>query len=171
MAIMIREATLGDLEGLCRLYHAFHEFHVQGVPDRLISLGSYECYDRARLERSLHEIMARDDAIIFVAEDSDRLVGLAEAYLREDNPTNAFRVSRKHIYLQSLMVADDSRRLGVGRKLVEAVHACARERGATEVQLETWEFPGGPQRFYEAMGYRTLRRTLVCDLVKSVDPR
>ncbi len=164
MAIIVRKATLEDLGELCKLYHAFHEFHVQGVPDRLISLGSYDVYDKAQLERSLQETMGRADAILFVAEESDRLVGLAEAYLREDDPTNALRVNRKHVYLQSLVVLHDSRKLGVGSKLMEAIHAWALERGAAEVRLETWEFPGGPQRFYEVIGYRTLRRTLVYGL-------
>jgi hypothetical protein len=35
-----------------------------------------------------------------------------------------------------------------------------KEKGAAEMQLNAWEFPGGPLPFYEANGYRTLTRTL-----------
>jgi hypothetical protein len=38
-AITTRPATVHDREALCRLYHASHQFHVRGVPDRLVILG------------------------------------------------------------------------------------------------------------------------------------
>jgi len=40
----------------------------------------------------------------------------------------------------------------------------AREHGAAEMRLQTWEFDGDPLPFYIRLGYRTLRRTLVRDL-------
>jgi len=58
------------------------------------------------------------------------------------------------------MVAASWRRTGIGARLVDAVEVWARERGAREMRLETWEFPAGPLAFYTARGYRTLRRTL-----------
>jgi hypothetical protein len=42
-----------------------------------------------------------------------------------------------------------------------AAEAWARQHGATEMQLDTWEFDAGPLRFYEKTGYRTLKRVLV----------
>ena len=36
-----------------------------------------------------------------------------------------------------------------------------KEKGATEMRIETWEFEEGPLRFNEKNDYRTLRRTLV----------
>ena len=46
-----------------------------------------------------------------------------------------------------------------------AAHAWATARGADEMELDIWEFPGGPLDFYEGLGYRTVRRTLVHDLL------
>jgi GNAT superfamily N-acetyltransferase len=40
----------------------------------------------------------------------------------------------------------------------------ARERGAVEIQLDAWEFTGAPGPFYEALGYRTLKRIFVREL-------
>jgi diamine N-acetyltransferase len=53
---------------------------------------------------------------------------------------------------------------GLGRLLVEVAQQWARERGATEMQLDIWEFAAGPLHFYERLGYRTLKRHLVVDL-------
>ncbi len=33
------------------------------------------------------------------------------------------------------------------------------------MQLDIWEFPAGPLHFYEDLGYRTLKRHLVVDLI------
>jgi len=38
------------------------------------------------------------------------------------------------------------------------------EQGATEVRLNVWEFNAGAVAFYEAPGYRTLKRTPVREL-------
>jgi GNAT superfamily N-acetyltransferase len=46
---------------------------------------------------------------------------------------------------------------------VEAAQNWAKEKGAAEMRLETWEFPGGPLPFYEKIGYRTIKRTLKKD--------
>jgi hypothetical protein len=32
------------------------------------------------------------------------------------------------------------------------------------MKLDVWEFDAGPTRFYEQVGYRTLKRTLVREL-------
>jgi GNAT superfamily N-acetyltransferase len=62
------------------------------------------------------------------------------------------------------MVQETYRGHGIGTRLVEAAERWARGQGATEVRVETWEFVEGPLAFYERMGYRTLRRTVVREL-------
>ena len=52
----------------------------------------------------------------------------------------------------------------LGLQLVEAAQRWARQKGATEIKLDVWEFDAGPLRFYEKAGYRTLKRTLIKEL-------
>jgi GNAT superfamily N-acetyltransferase len=47
-----------------------------------------------------------------------------------------------------------------------AAEAWARERGATELRLDAWEFAAGPLPFYESLGYQTIKRTLVKPLAQ-----
>jgi len=159
-AVTIRLAGTADLEALLKLYVEFHEFHVRGVPDRLLSLGEAEAYDRSKLRADLKEIIRHDGSALFLAQVAGQVVGFAEVYVRQDEP-NPARVSRTYGHLQSLMVDEGFRRRGVGTQLVEAAEQWAREKGAAEMQLQTWEFARGPLAFYEHSGYRTLRRTLV----------
>lgn len=157
---IIRPAHESDVEALCRLYVEFHEFHARGVPDRLLTLGDADNADCSDLAKNLEEILGWDDAALLVAEVDGRLVGFAEVYLRVDEGPGP-RVTHRYGYLQSLMVTADSRRRGLGRRLLAAAEAWTREQGASELRLETWEFEASPLRFYEACGYRTLRRTMV----------
>jgi len=160
---MIRPANLDDLQALCALYFEFHELHVRGVPDRLASLGDPGAFDRPDLCAALIKIMQSEDSALFVAESDGRIVGLAEVYLRHDEP-NPATVARCYGYLQSLMVAPAFRRQGIATRLMAAAEDWAREHGAAEMRLQTWEFDGDPLPFYIRLGYRTLRRTLVRDL-------
>jgi GNAT superfamily N-acetyltransferase len=156
----VRRACADDLEQLCRLYVAFHEFHVQGVPERLRSLGEPAQFDCAALVATLAQLLDRPDAALFVASEGDELLGLAELYLRQDTEHHATVVHR-YGHLQSLMVREEERRRRVGTQLLEEAERWAASQGAEELRLDVWEFADGPTPFYERCGYRTLRRTLV----------
>lgn len=163
-AVTIRLADMQDIEALCRLYFEFHEFHVRGVPDRLLSLAEPpDTYEHSELYRSLGQIINDEGSALFVAEVAHQLVGLAEVYVRRDEP-NPLRVRHTYGHLQSLLVCEPLRRQGIGTRLVEAVEEWAKEQGAAEMRLETWESAEGPLVFYERIGYRTLRRTLLRQL-------
>jgi ribosomal protein S18 acetylase RimI-like enzyme len=161
--MIIRRAENDDLDALCRLYVAFHEFHVRELPNRLASLGEPHTFDCTGLSHKLANLLTQPDAALFVAEANQHIVGLAEVYLRQDagdSPRKPYR----HGHVQSLMVDASVRGQGIGTALVRATEQWARENGACEMRLETWEFAAGPLRFYEDVGYHTLRRTLVRSL-------
>ncbi len=161
--ITVRPATERDLTALCALYFEFHEFHVRGVPDRLKSLGDPATFDSKELVAQLHKIMGSLDAAVLVAEVADKVIGLAEVYARADE-ASPLRVVQRYTHLQSLIVSEAYRYAGIGRRLVDAAEQWSREQGAAELRLDIWEFAAGPLHFYEKVGYRTLRRTLVKQL-------
>src|SRR5690348_18173790 len=98
---VIRPATEQDIDELVALYLEFHEFHVLGVPDRL---RKPDTYDDTLLRRTLRELVQRDDAQIFVVSSEEKLVGLAEVYLRQDEP-HPLTVAHRYGYLQSLIIS------------------------------------------------------------------
>lgn len=161
--ITVRPATEQDMDILINLYYEFHAFHVRYVPDRLRVLDEVDETYQAELRAALSALLKRDDVAIFVAQLGETMAGLAEVYLRQDD-FNPLRFAYRYGYLQSLIVSESFRKHGVGKRLVETVHEWARERSASEVQLDTWEFAAGPLHFYEGLGYRTLRRHMVVSL-------
>jgi GNAT superfamily N-acetyltransferase len=160
VSVSVRRANEADLGQVLALFHEFHEFHVRGVPDRL---RIPHPYDDAAARDTLHGILHNVDAALIVAEEHRRLVGLAEVYLRHDTPHPA-AIEYTYGYLQSLIVTASLRRSGLGRQLVAAAEQWSHEHGATEMRLACWEFADGPLPFYEALGYRTMKRTLVRSL-------
>lgn len=161
----IRVAKLEDKDALRRLYIEFHQFHVCGVPERLVSLEKMTSQQVDELRRNIEKIINDKDSEILIAQNYDQIVGLAEVYLKKDEPQPA-KKAYTYGHLQSLVINHKSRRFGIGRLLVEVAERWAKEKGAEEMRLDIWEFREGPLQFYEKLGYRTLRRNLIRKLKK-----
>lgn len=162
MAVSIRPAKDHDIEALCDIYYDFHEFHVCGVPTHLRSLGDKEQWDRTFIREALGKIIQGDDSEIFVAEAAGKLVGFIEVYARQD-PDEVALVRHRYAELQSLMVSSPFRRNGIGTRLVKTARRWAREKGATEMRLGVWEFNEAARKFYETLGFKTLKRGMVAE--------
>ena len=162
--VKIRTAGEQDFDALDKLYYDFHQYRVREIPDRLQDLGKIENQDWSRLHQAFREIFTNKDAVIFLAEDSGQLIGLVEVYFRQDNEDNPLIVPHKYAHLQSIMVSEPNRKSGIGKKLMDVAQQWAREKGATEMRLDVWEFNQGTIQFYEKMGFHTLTRTLITGL-------
>lgn len=86
----------------------------------------------------------------FVAARGDRLTGFAHyLFQRSTWLINA------RCYLQDLYVSPDERSAGVGRALIAAVVAAAKEAGAANVFWNTHETNAAARRLYDAVAERT----------------
>jgi ribosomal-protein-alanine N-acetyltransferase len=83
----------------------------------------------------------------FVASSGDDLLGFAAARLLLDGIENRCE-------LESIVVARNSRRSGVGSQLLQAAIAWARRQGAHRLQLEVRAGNGPAISFYERAGMR-----------------
>jgi ribosomal protein S18 acetylase RimI-like enzyme len=118
-----------------------------------MALGALDSLGLAVLERSYREaIAALDDRerVVLVAEEGDgEPVGMAQLVF--SGATNADHRGE----VQRVGVAAAFRGRGVGKRLMAALEAEARERGLTLLWLTTHESTDAC-RFYEAIGYRKL---------------
>jgi GNAT superfamily N-acetyltransferase len=172
--VAIRPAREADCDDLMALYEEFHSFHVLGVPSRLRLPASsadpaQRVEARAQIRAQLLAILQDASAALLLAEAAGDIVALAEIYLRRDR-AHPLTIQHTYGYLQSLMVTQRWRRHGLGARLVTASEAWARERRATELRLDAWEFAAGPLPFYESLGYQAVKRTLVKALARPDAP-
>jgi putative acetyltransferase len=83
---------------------------------------------------------------VFVAETADGIVGRI-SLARDAHPAS------EHVADLGLMVAASHRRRGVGRALMEAAEAWAREVGVRKLELHVFPYNGGAIALYESLGY------------------
>ncbi|HEX6693120.1 MAG TPA: GNAT family N-acetyltransferase [Longimicrobiales bacterium] len=103
-----------------------------------------------RLER----LAANAGAAALVAVRNDRIVGLATMHII--TPINR---ERDVAWLTTLVVDEAARGTGVGRALVEAVEARARDAGCERLSVTTHENRSQAHEFYARIGFeRTGRR-------------
>ncbi len=135
--MLIRAADLDDLDELTQLFDAYRQFYRQTSDAPLA---------RAFIAARMH----RHESVILVAENEDlALLGFCQMY------PSFCSVEAIPIYvLYDLYIAFERRRHGVGRALMLAAEARARENGMGRIDLATARSNAAAQALYESLGWR-----------------
>jgi len=134
--IKVREATEEDAAGICDLAQELAETVGDSPPT--------EDAIRARLEELLDEPRAR----VFVVEKEVGLVGLVSFWIKPDLAHGDTVVE-----VPMLVVAEDHRRTGVGRLLMEEVRNVASDNGASQIELVATRANVTARAFYRSLGF------------------
>jgi GNAT superfamily N-acetyltransferase len=141
MAIEVRPARREDFDAWLPLWDGYNEFYERNGPTAVEAAQTRLTWDRF--------FDGLEPMECLVAEEGGALVGLAHIIFHR-NTTMAGPVC----YLQDLFARADTRGRGVGRALIEAVCARAREAGAPRVYWHTHETNATAMRLYDAMASR-----------------
>ena len=150
--IPIRPAVLTDYAPLCVLWEALDEHHRQVRPDLFKAPEG----PRRELDWVRTLIDAPDSDILVAQTASAPLAGLAVVRL-EEPPQEPYRVRRRLVVIDNLVVAQTDRRQGVGAALIQACPDWAADRGVELVELKMQEFNDGAGRF----SFRLIQRRAV----------
>ena len=157
MPSTIRPATTDDHTAISRIAAESAALHARALPDRF-----REASDAFPPER-LREMIESDVSNLLIAERNGDIAGYAMMQVRDTWP-HPFVRPRRFVLLDEIAVAAVHRRHGVGRALVEAVVAWAREQDASDIELNVYEFNEAAIAFYERTGFTALRRTMALPL-------
>ena len=135
MTIAIRRADLHDLDLVAPLFDAYRCFYAQAS-------------DLQRAHDWLQTRMQSNESVVLLAEREGRACGFTQLYPM----FSSVRTSRLWI-LNDLFVAQDARRAGVARALLDAAARFAREDGAAGIMLETHRDNGPARALYAAAGW------------------
>jgi len=131
----IRRATLEDLDLIAPLFDGYRRYYGQGA-------------DVPRAKEFLRERLANNESTILVAMRDDQAVGFTQLY-----PIfSSVRTARTWL-LNDLFVAENARRGGVARALLDAASDFAREQGAAGLMLETMRDNAPARALYVAAGW------------------
>jgi len=148
-SVLIRAATVTDLERLAPLFDAYRQFYAQAA-------------DLPKALAYLAERIARGDAelLLALAPDGEAL-GFAQLY-----PALCSVDVAAYGVLYDLYVVPQARRAGVARALLQAARATAVARHWSRLELSTANDNHAAQRLYESMGWQHDRvfRTYKLDL-------
>jgi GNAT superfamily N-acetyltransferase len=111
-------------------------------------------WDERRAAVALRDAIDSHDAVVLVAEsDAGELIGLCTGYQELHSIRFGYRA-----WVEDLAVHPEHRSQGVGKALLDAAKAWARERGATHLELDSAEARKDAHRFYEREGaeYRSI---------------
>lgn len=158
----MRAAEERDLDALARLWHEADELHARLSPGffRRPELGR----GRQRAGEALRDAEESGHETILVAVDGKGGVCGACHLQIYDTPVGHTMVSQRRGHVETLIVARAHRRHGFGRALMEAATAWAKDRGAQQLLLTVWAGNDDAERFYAALGYRTISQVLGSDL-------
>jgi GNAT superfamily N-acetyltransferase len=118
----------------------------RGASDLLRQLG----YDigPTELASRINRVLASPTHFAAVAEERGCICGLVHAYERP-------ALEKAHeVVLQSLVVDQNARKTGIGKRLMAAAEAWAKSRGAAQVVLHTRIDRDDARSFYEQIGYK-----------------
>jgi GNAT superfamily N-acetyltransferase len=117
--------------------------------DELFTLEADLAPDRALQERGLALLLERDDAFVAVADDRDRVVGMATVQLivstAEGGPAGV---------VEDVIVAASHRRAGIATALLDRLAEWCSERGVGRMQLLADRENAPALAFYGARGWQ-----------------
>ncbi|KQL56168.1 MULTISPECIES: GNAT family N-acetyltransferase [Bacillaceae] len=134
--MVVKEATLEDLEGIAQLFNEYRKFYHQ--EDHLDGAREY-----------VHARLDKGDSVLFMVKEDNAYLGFTQLY-----PTFSSISMAKAWILNDLYVHKNARGKGVAEALLEEAKAYALETGAVSIALSTAPDNFPAQRLYEKHGYK-----------------
>jgi ribosomal protein S18 acetylase RimI-like enzyme len=154
MDLVIREATPLDYENLCELFDEADKLHRDHLSERF-----QEPNGPARDKEFILGLLADQTVEIFVVESDGKLLGLVQVEVKVSPPMSIF-VPRCYVVVDTLVVKEGFRQQGLGQKLMDKVHHWAISKGASDVELNIYEFNQEAIAFYRKLGYEAISRKM-----------
>jgi ribosomal protein S18 acetylase RimI-like enzyme len=134
--IEVREATTDDAADIQRLARQL-----------AATVGDAPPVEEA-VKKRLQELLETPSAWVLVVENEHGIVGAASFWIKPDLAHGDAVVE-----VPMLIVAEDHRRTGVGRLLMEEVRSVASENGASLIELVTTTANVAAREFYHSLGF------------------
>ncbi len=157
MSVTIRPAVKEDHPAIITIGFETQEIHAEAYPTifRQGVSGIPQQYFTRMIEG--------EDTTVFVAEVEQQVVGYVFLNVH-DTPPYEFLMPRRVADISDIAVLRAYHSKGIGHQLFAASVEWARARGATDLELQVWEFNKNAIAFYERLGMVPINRTMSLSL-------
>ena len=123
MNIMIREGKVEDLKEMNSLFEDLDKHHRVNLPN-IFKKGNIE----GRTLEHIENMCEDKNSKIFVAESEGKLLGLAEV-IKKKNAPYPLKIDREWIVLDTIIVKEEYRGMGIGNMLFDTILDWTKEKG------------------------------------------
>jgi len=149
MDFSIRPAAETDYVGLNGLFEELDEHHREALPHVFRKPDG-----PPRTKDFLSGVLADQNAVIYIAETDDQIIGLVYAYVRSI-PGIPIRIPCRVGEVDQIIVRQKYRRHGVGKALMQRVDRWACQMKLDRLELSVWNFNEEAREFYRELRYET----------------
>ncbi len=107
----------------------------------------------------IKEIISREDHVAFVASENEKIFGWIHAFKA------VLLESRPFIEIGGLVVDEDFRGKGIGKKLVQSVQQWSAEKNINEIRVRSHVKRKGAHQFYTAIGFTEIKEQKVFEMI------
>jgi len=151
MDFIIREAKEEDYEELSKIFDEGDLLHSKALPQIFKKPD-----EPSRSKDYISSIIRDENAVMFVAESSKRIIGYIHVSIREA-PDIPVMVKRKYAYISEIVVAEEQRGFGIGKALMREAERWAIQRKISQLEFNIWDFNKSSIVFFEKLGYTPSR--------------
>ena len=151
MEIKIRRAEKKDAKRLCELLETIAQLHHEGRPD-IYGAGGAK-YGTEDVEKKIDDT---DEIILVAVDDNDEVLGYTMSKII-DVKENGILLGYRKMYIDDVCVDSSCRKMGIGKKLMDATKHEAEKAGCHLAELNVWAFNENAVEFYKNCGMTVQR--------------
>lgn len=158
MNIMIREGKVEDLKEMNSLFEDLDKHHRVNLPN-IFKKGNIE----GRTLEYIENMCKDKNSKIFVAESEGKLLGLAEV-IKKKNVPYPLKIDREWIVLDTIIVKEEYRGIGIGNMLFDTILDWTKEKGINRIEVNVYEFNKSAISFYKGLGFENFSRIMYLEI-------
>lgn len=135
-----------DSNELAKLNEQVQTWHHQNFPDE------FKPYDPVAIAKAFKHLLGDPENIALIATSNGESVGYLLGNIKR-RPESAFQFKKEALHIDQMVVLPSHRGAGVGKRLLEAATAHAREHNISEIQLDYWAGNKLAETFFSGNGF------------------
>lgn len=151
MNVTVRRAEKKDAARIAELLETIAQLHHEGRPDIYGDGGA-----KYGIEAVENKIADKDEIIFVAVNDEDTVMGYTMSKITDVRAEGILLPYRK-MYIDDVCVDSSFRKLGIGKKLMEATKLEAQNQGCHIAELNVWAFNENAVEFYKGCGMTVQR--------------